>query len=161
MKKFIIPLIVFAVFVFAGDWLYEDIEHATGTVFSFDKDSADYVGKYSNTYEVGNGKKLPEYLFITSFMTPDTGAGSAAEDTIRLYIRLDYSNDLENWIADPTLDTIALDSTQVSDGAEVQNYNRWEPLAYRYFRLYVSTYMDTANSTAEFEVEFQKSIESD
>jgi hypothetical protein len=59
MKKFIIPILVFAVFAFAGDWLYDTIEHATGSTFSFDGDSADYVGKYSNTYDVGRGSSRP------------------------------------------------------------------------------------------------------
>ena len=149
MKR-ITMLLIIPLLMFAGDWGFENVTNATGTLFSFDTIEA----FYSNTMDVANGKKIPAYLQITSFVTPDTTTKAETGDTVNFRIAIDYSNDRSNWWSYGNIDTVALDSTQVSDGDLNVNSLQFKPQAFRYFRLSLQSM--TADT---FTVYLQKSYE--
>ena len=140
MKKLILILIV-PLLMFAGDWGFENVTNATGTLFSFDTIEA----FYSNTMDVANGKLIPAYLQITNFITP------TSVDTVNFRIRIDYSNDKSNWWSYGDIDTVAIGA---SAGVENVNSVQIEPQAFRYIRLYLQSI--TADT---FTVYLQKSYE--
>jgi hypothetical protein len=145
-------ILLFSAFAFGGGWGYEDIEGSSGTLFSFDTIEA----FYTNTYDIANGKVIPAYLQLTSFLTPDSSAKAEAGDTVNFRIAIDYSNDRSNWWSYGNVDTVALDSTQCSDMDLNDNSVQFKPQAFRYFRLSLqSMTVDT------FEVYLQKSYETE
>jgi hypothetical protein len=149
MKRIIFTLLL-PLLLMGGDWGFENVTSATGTLFSFDTIEA----FYSTTMDVANGKVIPAYLQITSFLTPDTATKAEAGDTVNFRIAIDYSNDRSNWWSYGNIDTVALDSATVSACGLNDNSVQIEPQAFRYFRLYLqSMTVDT------FEVYLQKSYE--
>ena len=151
MKK--ISLLVFALFLIAsaGDWGYENVEGASGTLFSFDTIEA----FYSTTMEVSNGKKIPTSFFITHWLTPDTSTASTG-DSVDFHISLDYSNDRTNWYSFGDIDTVDLDNTAVSTEAQVNGSVGVTPYDFRYMRLQLQS-----NTVDTFSVFLQKSYETE
>lgn len=142
MKKIIIALFVFAFFAIAGDWGYTDIEGASGGLFSFDTIEA----VYTNTYEIGNGKKVPTYVYFSYWLTP------TSVDTVNFSIRLDYSNDQSKWYNYGDLDTVSIDSSTTTMSDETNGTIQVSPYSFRYFRLYLQS-----NTADTFGVYLQKS----
>jgi hypothetical protein len=140
----VITVVLFAAFLFASDWLYEDLKFSGGDIQSLDT----IESFYTLTSDVGRGNKLPETMTILHKIVPTSG------DSVNCTISIDYSNDKSIWYAAGNIDTVLVDSTGVAAGTTTIGLVTIYPvLDFRYFRLKAQS-----NTVDTFSIQLQKSV---
>jgi hypothetical protein len=139
--------------LFAGEWNYETVTFSTEYTSNFDTIQADTT----DTYDVGNGKKLPESYTLLYKLTPDTSTES--DDSLHVIVYADYCNTTDfELINSVNLDTVDLDSATVStenpqtNSVTVSNIPDFRYVRFRFSSTTVDTFtINSVEKSIEFE----------